>query len=76
MDGNHKSQDVLVAMTLCCLEVQQTSFEGEILLSSGVLVLYLVGYLPLEELSKSTVVIFRMLQPLLGESNNRLTLLG
>ena len=63
-------------MTGHCLEVQQTSVEGEILLSSGILVLDLVRHLSLEKLSKGTVVILRVLQPLSGESDNRLTLLG
>ena len=51
-------------MTWCCLEVEQTSVEGEILLLSGALPLNLVGHLPLEKLSKSTVVILWMLQTL------------
>ena len=60
-----------------CLEVQQTSVEGEILLSSGILVLLdLVRHLSSEKLSKSTVVILWAFQPLSGESDNRLTLLG
>ena len=63
-------------MTGCCLEVQQTSVEGEIPLSSGVLALDLVRHLSSEKLSKSTVVVFRMLQPLCGELDDRLTLLG
>ena len=58
------------------LQVQQTSVEGEILLSSGVLALDLVRHLFSEKLSKSTVVIFWMLQPLCGELDDRLTLLG
>ena len=63
-------------MTGRCLEVQQTSVEGEILLLSGVLALDLVRHLSSEKLSKSTVVIFQMLQPLCGESDDQLTLLG
>ena len=63
-------------MTVCCLEVQQTSVEGEILLLSGILVLDLVRHLSPEKLSKSTVVILWVLQPLSGESDNWLTLLG
>ena len=76
MGRNHKSQDVLVASTQCCLDIQQASVEGEILLLSGILTLYLVGYLSFEKISKSTVVIFRMLQPFYGKSDDRLTLLG
>ena len=76
MGRNHKSQDVLVALTRCCLEVQQASVEGEILLSSGVLTLYLIGYLSFEKIGKSTVVVFRMLQPFCGKSDDQLTLLG
>ena len=63
-------------MTGHCLEVQQTSAEGEILLSSGILVLDLVRHLSSEKLSKSTLVVLRALQPLSGESDNQLTLLG
>ena len=63
-------------MTGRCLEVQQTSAEGEILLSSGILALDLVRHLSLEKLSKSSVVILWAFQPLSGESDNRLTLLG
>ena len=63
-------------MTGRCLEVQQTSDEGKILLLSGILVLDLVRHLSLEKLSKSTVVILQALQPLSGELDNRLTLLG
>ena len=63
-------------MTRRCLEVQQTSVEGEILLSSGILALDLVRHLSSEKLSKSTVVILRVFQPLSGESDNQLTLLG
>ena len=59
-----------------CHEVQQTSAEGKILLSSGILALDLVRHLSSEKLSKSTVVILRALQPLSGESDNQLTLLG
>ena len=59
-----------------CLEVQQTSVEGKILLSSGILLLDLVRHLSSEKLSKGTVVILRALQPLSGELDNRLTLLG
>ena len=76
MGRNHKSQDVLVAMTQCCLEVQQASVEGEVLLSSCVLMLYLIWYLSLEKISKGTVVVFRTFQPLCGKSDDRLTLLG
>ena len=76
MGGNNKSQDILVAMTRCCLEVQQASVEGEILLSSRVLMLYLIRYLPSEKISKGTVVVFWMFQPLCGESDDWLTLLG
>ena len=63
-------------MTGRCLEVQQTSVEGEILLSSSILASDLVRHLSLEKLSKGTMVILRVLQPLSGESDNRLTLLG
>ena len=63
-------------MTGWCLEVQQISVEGEILLSSGILVLDLVRHLSSEKLSKSTVVIFQTLQPLCGELDDQLTLLG
>ena len=63
-------------MTGHCLEVQQTSVEGEILLSSGILALDLVRHLSSEKLSKSSVVILWAFQPLSGESDNRLTLLG
>ena len=58
------------------LEVQQTAVEGEILLLSGILALDLVGYLSSEKLHKSSVVILRAFQPLSGESDNQLTLLG
>ena len=63
-------------MTGHCLEVQETSAEGKILLSSSILALHLVRYLFSEKLSKSTVVVLWVLQPLSGESDNRLTLLG
>ena len=63
-------------MTGCCLEVQQTLVEGEILLSSGILALDLIRHLSSEELSESTVVILWAFQPLTGESDDRLTLLG
>ena len=63
-------------MTGCHLEVQQTSVEGEILLLSSILALDLVRHLSLEKLSKSSVVILRAFQPLSGESDNWLTLLG
>ena len=63
-------------MTGHCLEVQQTSVEGKILLSSGILALDLVRHLSSEKLSKGTMVILWVLQPLSGESDNQLTLLG
>ena len=74
--GNHESQDVLIAMAQCCLKVEQTSVENEIFLSSGILVLDLVRHSPLEKLGNSAMVIFQMLQPLCGESDNWLTLLS
>ena len=76
MGRNHKGQDVLVASTRCCFEVQQASLEGEILLSGSVLMLYLIRYLSFEKIGKGTVVVFRMLQPFCGKSDDRLTLLG
>ena len=33
--GNHKSQDILIAMAWCRLKVRQTSVKGENFLSSG-----------------------------------------
>ena len=63
-------------MTGRCLEVQQASVEGEILLSSGAQVLDLVRNLSSEKLSKSTVVVFQTLQPQCGELDDQLTLLG
>ena len=63
-------------MTGHCLEVQQTSVEGEILLSSSILVLDLVRHLSLEKLSKGTMLVLGALQPLSGELDNWLTLLG
>ena len=63
-------------MTGHCLEVQQTSIEGKILLSSGILALDLVRHLSSEKLRKGTVVILHAFQPLSGESDNQLTLLS
>ena len=74
--GDYKSQDVLIATAWWCLKVQQSSVEDEILLSGGILVQDLVRYLSLEKLSKGAMVILRTLQPLCGESDNWLTLLG
>ena len=74
--GNHESLDLFVAVTGHRLEVQQTSVEGEILLSSGILALDLVRHLSSEKLHKSSVVILWAFQPLSGESDNWLTLLG
>ena len=45
-------------------------------MSSSILALDLVRHLSSEKLSKSTVVILRAFQPLSGESDNWLTLLG
>ena len=58
------------------LRYNRTYVEGEILLLSGILALDLVRHLSSEKLSKSTVVILRAFQPLSGESDNWLTLLG